>query len=149
MHKKDFISRVNILIENDIMDIELIKPDGKVRDKDSMSKGEQQLYATALLKALVDESKIEFPIFIDSPLQKFDLEHSGNILEQFYPSISKQVVLFPLLEKELTQKEYKFLLPNVNDTFLIQNKEGISQIDKVNPKDLFNKFNLQTHELAH
>jgi len=58
-------------------------------------------------------------------------------------------VLFPLLEKELTQKEYKFLLPNVNDTFLIQNKEGISQIDKVNPKDLFNKFNLQTHELAH
>src|SRR5690554_4518259 len=41
MHKKDFISRVNIRIENDIMDIELIKPDGKVRDKDSMSKGEQ------------------------------------------------------------------------------------------------------------
>src|SRR5690554_356553 len=149
MHKKDFISRVNIRIENDIMDIELIKPDGKVRDKDSMSKGEQQLYATALLKALVDESKIEFPIFIDSPLQKFDLEHSSNILEQFYPTISEQVVLFPLLEKELTQKEYTSLLPSVNDTYLIQNLEGVSEIEKVNPKELFKKFNLQTHDLAH
>ncbi|PVW16413.1 AAA family ATPase [Marixanthomonas spongiae] len=149
MHKKDFISKVNILIDDDIMDIELIKSDGKVRDKDSMSKGEQQLYATALLKALVDESKIEFPIFIDSPLQKFDFEHSGNILEQFYPTISEQVVLFPLLEKELSEKEYTFLLPNVNNTFLIQNHQGISQIENVKPKELFKKFNLQSHDFAY
>lgn len=145
MHKKDFVSKVNIRIEDDVMDIDLIKPDGKIRDKDSMSKGEQQLYATALLKALVDESKIEFPIFIDSPLQKFDLEHSNNILEQFYPSIADQVVLFPLLEKELTRKEYHFLKPNVNSTYLINNSDGVSSIDQVNVDDLFDKFNEQTH----
>lgn len=145
MHKKDFVSKVNIRIEDDVMDIDLIKPDGKIRDKDSMSKGEQQLYATALLKALVDESKIEFPIFIDSPLQKFDLEHSNNILEQFYPSIADQVVLFPLLEKELTRKEYHFLKPNVNSTYLISNSDGVSSIDQVNVDELFDKFNEQTH----
>jgi hypothetical protein len=36
----------------------------EIIDKDSLSKGEQQLYATALLKALVDESGIKFPVFI-------------------------------------------------------------------------------------
>ncbi len=149
MHKKDFVAKVNIRIEYDVMDIDLIKPDGKVRDKDSMSKGEQQLYATALLKALVDESKIEFPIFIDSPLQKFDLEHSNNILEQFYPSIADQVVLFPLLEKELTRKEYQSLKPNVNSTYLINNIEGVSSIDEVKVGELFDKFNEQTHVFAY
>lgn len=149
MHKKDFVSKVTIRIEDDVMDIDLINPDGNVRDKDSMSKGEQQLYATALLKALVDESKIEFPIFIDSPLQKFDLEHSNNILEQFYPSIADQVVLFPLLEKELTRKEYQSLKPSVNSTFLINNIKGVSSIDEVNVDELFDKFNAQTHVFAH
>lgn len=149
MHKKDFVSKVSIRIEDDVMDIDLIKPDGNIRDKDSMSKGEQQLYATALLKALVDESKIEFPIFIDSPLQKFDLEHSNNILEQFYPSIADQVVLFPLLEKELTRKEYQSLKPSVNSAYLINNFQGVSSIDEVNVNELFNKFNEQTHVFSH
>lgn len=145
MHKKDFVTKVNIRIEDDIMDIDLIKSDVSVRDKDSMSKGEQQLYATALLKALVDESKIEFPIFIDSPLQKFDLEHSNNILEQFYPTIADQVVIFPLLEKELTRREFDFLKPNVNSTYLINNENGISIIEKVEVNELFDKFNEQSH----
>jgi DNA sulfur modification protein DndD len=149
MHKKDFVSKVHIRIDDDVMDIDLIKPDGGVRDKDSMSKGEQQLYATALLKALVDESKIEFPIFIDSPLQKFDLEHSNNILEQFYPTIADQVIIFPLLEKELTRREYDFLKPNVNSTFLINNEDGISVVEKVDVNELFDKFNEQSHVFTH
>lgn len=43
-----------------------------------MSMGERQMYASALLSALVDESEIEFPVFIDSPMQKFDETHSEN-----------------------------------------------------------------------
>jgi len=145
MHKKRFVSKVEIHIKDDVMDIDLIKSDGSIIDKDSMSKGEQQLYATALLKALVDESKIEFPIFIDSPLQKFDFEHSNNIIEQFYPSIANQVIIFPLLEKELTRKEYMVLKPNINSTYLISNSGGVSYIDKVEIENLFEKFNEQTN----
>lgn len=141
MHKDDFISNVNIIINEDIMDIELLDSDGVSIEKDSLSKGEQQLYATALLKALVDESGIKFPIFIDSPLQKFDKYHSKNIIEQFYPSISDQVVLFPLLEKELTLKEYELLEPNMDKTFTIETSfDGTcSSILKTDIKELFNK----------
>ncbi len=147
MHKDNFITNVNVIINEDIMDIELLDSDGVSIEKDSLSKGEQQLYATALLKALVDESGIKFPIFIDSPLQKFDKYHSRNIIEQFYPSISDQVVLFPLLEKELTLKEYELLEPNIDKTFTIENnfEKGHSKIVKTDTKELFNNSKLEVH----
>lgn len=137
MHKKNFIADVNIVVSEDIMDIELLDYKGQIIDKDSLSKGEQQLYATALLKALVDESGIKFPVFIDSPLQKFDKYHSKNIIKEFYPDISEQVVLFPLLEKELSQDEYEYLKPHVNKVYTIENN-GWSSFKAVSVNNLFN-----------
>ena len=140
MHKQDFISNVRVNIIDDVMDIDLLDKKGVVIDKDSLSKGEQQLYATALLKALVDESGIKFPVFIDSPLQKFDKYHSKNIIKEFYPSISEQVVLFPLLEKELSEAEYELLKPNLNKAFLIHNTEKGSEIISTRVNNLFKEF---------
>lgn len=121
MHKTDFIGRVKVIINEEDMDIELYTVDDKLINKESLSKGEQQLYATSILKALVDESSIQFPVFIDSPLQKFDKNHATKIITEFYPQISKQVVLFPLLHKELTSNEYEVMKPLVNATYLIMN----------------------------
>ena len=84
MHKVDFINNIRINLIEDIIDIELIDKDDKIISKEKLSKGEQQLYATAILNALVEESGIEFPVFIDSPLQKFDSIHSHNIITKFY-----------------------------------------------------------------
>lgn len=149
MHKSDFISNINVRIEEDIMDIDLLDSNNHLIDKDSLSKGEQQLYATALLKALVDESGINFPVFIDSPLQKFDKEHSSNVIQQFYPSISEQVVLFPLLEKELSKLEYDQLEPNLNGVYLIENEITGSSIVECNKDELFIKFNQQNYVFTH
>ena len=121
MHKEDFISKVEVVIDGMDMDINLFSADGNVISKDALSKGEQQLYATSILKALVDESGIQFPVFIDSPLQKFDKSHATKIITEFYPQISKQVVLFPLLYKELTAEEYNVMKPLVKSTYLIKN----------------------------
>ena len=148
MHKDDFVSNVQVRIEEDVMDIDLLDRHGKVIDKDTLSKGEQQLYATALLKALVDESGIDFPVFIDSPLQKFDKEHSSNVIQQFYPTISEQVVLFPLLEKELSITEYDQLKPNLSGVYLIDNGAEGSSIEECKINELFTKFNEQ-HVLAY
>jgi len=140
MHKKDFIANVRVNIIDDVMDIDLLDKSDSIIDKDSLSKGEQQLYATALLKALVDESGIKFPVFIDSPLQKFDKYHSKNIIKEFYPSISEQVVLFPLLEKELSEIEYELLKPNLNKAFLIHNENGASKLKPLPVNNLFKEF---------
>lgn len=139
MHKEDFISHVEVELDSDTMDINLFSSDGNVINKNMLSKGEKQLYATSILKALVDESGIQFPVFIDSPLQKFDKSHSSKIISEFYPSISKQVILFPLLHKELTEAEYKTLQPFVESATLIVNDTSRSYFEAANVKSLMQK----------
>lgn len=135
MHKEDFIGRVEVVIEGEDMDINLYNVADSLINKDSLSKGEQQLYATSILKALVDESGIQFPVFIDSPLQKFDKSHATKIITEFYPQISKQVVLFPLLYKELTFDEYEVMKPLVNATYLIKNDTTHSYFEQIPIED--------------
>ena len=131
MHKEDFIGNVEVIINGEDMDIELYSSTNHRINKDSLSKGEQQLYATSILKALVDESGIQFPVFIDSPLQKFDKSHATKIITEFYPNISKQVVLFPLLYKELTYEEYQVMKPLINATYLIENDTTQSHFKRI------------------
>jgi len=138
MHKVDFIEKVRIELYDDYLDINLVDKDDNIIDKESLSKGEQQLYATSILKSLVEESGISFPIFVDSPLQKFDKDHSKNIIKKFYPSISKQVVLLPLLEKELTFDEFKMMESNVSALYKIINKNGDSKIVEFDNKSFLN-----------
>jgi len=138
MHKRGFINKVSVEISNELIDIHLLDRKGNVIAKEALSKGEQQLYATALLKSLVDESNIQFPVFIDSPLQKFDKTHSHNIIKDFYPGISDQVVLFPLIEKEMTYEEFEMLVPKINKAYLIkQEEEYHSDLIEVQPTQLF------------
>lgn len=123
LHKKDFIKKigVDISLTGEDIDIILHNKSGKIIDKGSLSMGERQMYASALLNALVDESDIEFPVFIDSPMQKFDEQHAENIIKHFYPNVSKQVVIFPLINKELTENEYKKLQKHIGKAYLINN----------------------------
>jgi DNA sulfur modification protein DndD len=144
MHKKDFVNKVEVVLENDLVDILLFRKSGSPIEKEKLSKGEQQLYATALLKALVSESNFKFPVFIDSPLQKFDRMHSSRIIKEFYPSISEQVVLFPLLEKELSEKEYGTLVKKVAGAYIIKNVDGeFSYFKTIEPKALFTVYNTE------
>ena len=138
MHKKSFVNKVEVKISDDIIDIELFSARGKKINKEDFSEGEKQLYATALLKALVEESNIKFPVFVDSPLQKFDEQHTENIITKFYPSISDQVVVFPLLNKELSEKEYNKIKDKISNAIIINNKdEESSELIKVNVDRLF------------
>lgn len=136
MHKSDFIGRVDVSIDDDMIDIDLYSTDENFINKEMLSKGEQQLYATSLLKALVEESGIQFPVFIDSPLQKFDKSHSQKIISEFYPTVSKQVILFPLLHKELTETELEIMKPLVKATYKLKNENSYSYIQQVDINDL-------------
>ena len=48
------------------------------------------------------------------------------------------MILFPLLEKELTENEYELLLPFVSQTFVIENDGNNSQLAECKPEKLFN-----------
>ena len=101
------------------------------------------MYASALLSALVEESNIEFPVFIDSPIQKFDDEHATNVIKYLYPNVSKQVILFPLLKTELTRDKYDLLKDRVSKAYLIVNEKNVSSefVQVIPPTELFKKYN--------
>lgn len=143
LHKKDFIHRVDVdILTSEDIDIVLYGADGKQIDKSGLSMGERQLYASALLSSLVSESEIDFPVFIDSPMQKFDKRHAENIIKYFYPNVAKQVVISPLLEKELNEAEYEILRKNVLKTFLIKNTSpDSSKFLPVDSGELFTVYN--------
>ena len=143
LHKTDLVKEVIVDINGngDDVDISLFGYDNKKIDNSILSMGERQMFASALLSALVEETEIEFPVFIDSPMQKFDPLHTKNVLTKFYPNVSKQVILFPLLKKELTEEEYQYILPIVSKSYLINNEKGNSYFTEVKPDNLFEKYN--------
>lgn len=142
MHKKSFIKEVQVDIIGEEIDIQLLNARGEIIKKEGLSNGEKQMYASALLKGLVEESDIEFPVFIDSPMQKFDIKHAENIVKYFYPNISDQVVIFPLVKKEMTEEEYDIILPKVSNAYLIQqisdDQSGFKEV--TDPSKLFEEF---------
>jgi len=143
LHKKNFVQQVDVdILTSEDIDIVLYGEANREIDKSGLSMGERQLYASALLSSLVSESEIDFPVFIDSPMQKFDNQHAENIIKHFYPNVAKQVVIFPLLHKELTENEYKLLQSNVCRTFLINNTSSdSSEFLETEPNNFFSKYN--------
>ncbi len=143
MHKTSFVQDVQITIEGEIIDIDLINKAGNVINKETLSMGEKQLYATAILQALVTEASFDFPVFIDSPMQKLDATHASNIIKYFYPKVSKQVVLLPLLKKEMSEAEFDLLEPYVKSAHLIYHKpeESASTFIHVSNDELFETVN--------
>lgn len=148
MHKKGFIKKivVDISQSGDDVDINLFDKRDKKIDKGSLSMGERQMYASSLLKALVDESDIKFPVFIDSPLQKFDKDHALNIIQKFYPKVSDQVVIFPLIHKEITQDEFDLLKQNISTSYLIKNLDAdSSKFIETKPEKLMDTYDEVEH----
>lgn len=143
LHKTNLVKKVIVDINGngDDVDISLFGYDDRKIDNSILSMGERQMFASALLSALVDETEIEFPVFIDSPMQKFDPLHTKNVLTKFYPNVSKQVILFPLLKKELTEDEYHYIQPIVSKSYLISNEKGGSHFIEVKPENLFEEYN--------
>lgn len=142
LHKNNLVKNVIVDItgNGDDVDINLYDFDNRKIDKGNLSMGERQMFASALLGALVEETEIEFPVFIDSPMQKFDASHTRNVLTKFYPKVSKQVVLFPLLMKEMTESEYKMISPLVGKAYLIENSDNGSSFTEVKAETLFDKY---------
>lgn len=91
------MNKVQLNILNNKLGLEVKLFDAQNRETNpstDLSKGEQQLFVSALLKSILGESIFELPVFIDTPLGRLDQEHRDNILTKYYPKLSNQVVIF-------------------------------------------------------
>ena len=71
----------------------LIDRHGHVIPKDRLSAGEKQIYAIAMLEALGKASGRQLPVIIDTPLGRLDSRHRNNLVENYFPRASHQVIV--------------------------------------------------------
>ena len=92
MHKRNFIHSVTV--DPETFEITLYRKNRDRFSKELLSEGEKQMFAMAVLWALAKTSGRPLPFMIDTPLARLDEEHRTNILEQFFPTASHQVLIF-------------------------------------------------------
>lgn len=113
-------SRIDILPDGKGLKVSILDSDGREIPKESFSTGEKQIYISCLIKAILSESIQNFPIFIDTPLGRLDHEHIENILNNYYPDLSSQVVLLAT-NNEITPRRYNSIISKVAKSYLIVN----------------------------
>ena len=116
LHKKDFIEK--IVIDPETFEVRLYKGNDDEITKEMLSKGELQMYATAVVWGLAKTSGRPLPFMIDTPLARLDMEHRSNLVEKFYPQSHQTIIL--TTNSEITYEYFKQLEPFVAKSYVIQ-----------------------------
>lgn len=126
--KQDFVGEVKIDLRT--FDVSIHDPHGQVKEKRSLSAGEKQIYAIALLWGLAKSSDVELPIIIDTPFARLDSEHRTNIAKHYFPFASEQVIILST-DEEIDQKYFGLLKASIGRNYLIEyNNEQRNSIIK-------------------
>lgn len=112
--------KVTILAAGQGMKVSLLDEYNNEIRKESLSSGEKQIYISCLIKAILKESIQDLPIFIDTPLGRLDEEHRDSLVMQYYPNLSKQVVLFST-NSEITPKRHRDISNHIAKSYLLVN----------------------------
>ena len=112
--KKDLLSKITI--DPETFNITLYDSKNAVITKESLSAGEKEIYAIALLTALAKASGQNLPFIIDMPLGRLDSEHRDRIVERFFPYASHQLIVFST-NTEIEKKYFEALKPNISHSY--------------------------------
>lgn len=118
--KQDFVGHVKIDLRS--FDVSIQDPHGQVKEKRSLSAGEKQIYAIALLWGLAKSSDVELPIIIDTPFARLDSEHRTNIAKHYFPHASEQVIILST-DEEIDHRYVEMLKPYIAKGYLIEHSD--------------------------
>ena len=121
--KKNFIKGVKIDTAN--FDLKIQDTKNKDVDTEDLSAGERQLLAVAILWGLAKASNSAAPTIIDTPLGRLDSEHRLNLVEQYFPSASKQVILLST-DEEINKTYHKYMSPYLSRSYKIEYDEKLN-----------------------
>ena len=116
IRKEEFLEKVKI----DINNFALLLYDKKDRniETSTLSAGERQLLAVAILWALAKASNKLSPTIIDTPLGRLDSKHRLNLVEQYFPNASHQVILLST-DEEINKNYLNIMKDSVSKSYLI------------------------------
>lgn len=122
---------INATIDPNSFSVKLLNDYGHEIPKESLSAGERQIYAVAILDALAKTSGRKLPIIIDTPLGRLDSKHRRKLVENYFPSASHQVIILST-DTEIDKTYHSSLSEHISHTIMLDyvGSEGSSNIEK-------------------
>ena len=113
-HKKNLVERIHI---DERCGVQLLNSDGlDVRAYD-LSAGEKQIFTQSLISAVSSVSGRGFPMLIDTPLGRLDIEHRKGVLKHL-ANLEHQVILLST-NTEVAGEYLREIRPHVQKTYLL------------------------------
>jgi len=101
----------------------------------SKSSGERQILATSLMYAISKVADVDCFVCIDTPLARIDPGNRKEIIQVYYPSASKQVIILAT-ESEIGDTEYSLLKNHLAKEYIIySNSDNTSYFTPKNITD--------------
>lgn len=116
LRKSDLVT--NVSIDPDTFAIELRDAGWGVLAPETLSAGERQLFAVALLWALARASGQAAPTVIDTPLGRLDSAHRDRLVSRYFPKAADQVILLST-DEEIDAALYAQLSPALSRSYTI------------------------------
>lgn len=108
----------DVIVDPNSFQLKLMGKEGREITPSELSAGERQLFAISMLWALGRTSGRELPMIIDTPLSRLDRKHRTNLMANYVPRTSAQVVML-CTDTELTPDLSKIISPYVSRRFEI------------------------------
>lgn len=115
--KQDLIARVTI--DPRTFRLALFNRDGQLIPKETLSAGEKQVYAIALLWSLAQVSGRKLPMIVDTPLARLDSEHRQNLVKNYFPYAAEQILILST-DTEIDETLLDDLLPAISRYYYIE-----------------------------
>lgn len=133
LRKKQFF--IGIKIDPLDFTVKLINAQGMSMSVERLSAGERQLFAVAVLRVFIQDSKSHFPVVVDTPLARLDSEYRRNLVEGFLAEVSHQVIVLST-DEEVNGSIYKILSPFINHEYMLHymEKMNTSIVEEVVPE---------------
>lgn len=143
LRKESLIS--DLTIDAETFAVEIRDAAGKTLSPDRFSAGERQLLAVSILWGLARASGYPLPVAIDTPLGRLDSVHRNNLVENYFPQASHQVILLST-NKEIDAKLFRKLEPFISRAYRLEydNQTKATQV-KIG---YFEIYDLQSHSLT-
>lgn len=113
-HKKDLVERIAI---DENCDVKLLNNDGVDLRGYDLSAGEKQIFTQALISAVSSVSGRGFPMVVDTPLGRLDIEHRKGVLNHLVQR-EHQVILLST-NTEVVGEYLREIAPHVQKKYLV------------------------------
>ena len=114
--RKSLVS--DVIVDPNTFRLKLLGAEGREITTSELSAGERQLFAISMLWALGQTSGRELPMIIDTPLSRLDRQHRTNLMANYMPRSSAQVIML-CTDTELTPDLSDIIRPYVSRRFEI------------------------------